>query len=226
MELDGRGAPGTGGRDGGLDREALRARRGRRASALRRHRHGRRRAAVDRHRRVRSRARRRRRSRIAGAHRRRAGDRQVDAAAAGAAHFARTIGPVLYCSGEESEHQIKSRGERLGVERAPLYILAETCLERILEEIARLRPALRDRRFDSDRVLAQVPVGARQHRPGARVGDATPLCRQGPEHPDVSRRTCHQGRQPRRPEGARAHRRHRACTSRERSTTRIASSGR
>ncbi len=58
-----------------------------------------------------------------------------------AAHFARTVGPVLYCSGEESEHQIKSRGERLGVERAPLYILAETCLERILEEVARLRPA-------------------------------------------------------------------------------------
>ena len=48
---------------------------------------------------------------------------------------------MLYSSGEESEHQIKSRGERLGVERAPLYILAETCLERILEEIARLRPA-------------------------------------------------------------------------------------
>ena len=53
-----------------------------------------------------------------------------------AAHFAQTVGPVLYSSGEESEHQIKSRGERLGVERAPLYILAETCLERILEEIA------------------------------------------------------------------------------------------
>jgi DNA repair protein RadA/Sms len=58
-----------------------------------------------------------------------------------AAHFAQTYGPVLYCSGEESEHQIKSRGERLGIERAPLYILAETCLERILEEVARLRPA-------------------------------------------------------------------------------------
>ncbi len=58
-----------------------------------------------------------------------------------AAHFARTAGPVLYSSGEESEHQIKSRGERLGIEKAPLYILAETCLERILEEIARLRPA-------------------------------------------------------------------------------------
>src|SRR5262245_29873670 len=58
-----------------------------------------------------------------------------------AAHFAQTIGSVLYCSGEESEHQIKSRGERLGIERAPLYILAETCLERILEEIAKLKPA-------------------------------------------------------------------------------------
>src|ERR671912_1497982 len=58
-----------------------------------------------------------------------------------AAHFARTFGPVLYSSGEESEHQIKSRGERLGIEPAPLYILAETCLERILEEIVRLKPA-------------------------------------------------------------------------------------
>src|SRR5918992_5982345 len=59
-----------------------------------------------------------------------------------AAHFAREIGPVLYASGEESEHQIKSRGDRLGVGVAPLYLLSETCIERILEEIARLRPAL------------------------------------------------------------------------------------
>jgi DNA repair protein RadA/Sms len=59
-----------------------------------------------------------------------------------AAHFAREVGPVLYASGEESEHQIKSRGDRLGVGAAPLYLLSETCIERILEEIARLRPAL------------------------------------------------------------------------------------
>jgi DNA repair protein RadA/Sms len=59
-----------------------------------------------------------------------------------AAHMARAIGPVLYSSGEESEHQIKSRGERLHVGDAPLYLLAETCLERILEEIARIKPAL------------------------------------------------------------------------------------
>jgi DNA repair protein RadA/Sms len=59
-----------------------------------------------------------------------------------AAHVARTVGPVLYSSGEESEHQIKLRGERLVVDRAPLYLLAETCLERILDEIERLKPAL------------------------------------------------------------------------------------
>jgi DNA repair protein RadA/Sms len=59
-----------------------------------------------------------------------------------AAHFAHQIGPVLYASGEESEHQIKSRGDRLGVGAAPLYLLSETCIERILEEIARLKPAL------------------------------------------------------------------------------------
>src|SRR5438067_9732740 len=59
-----------------------------------------------------------------------------------AAHFANSVGPVLYASGEESEHQIKSRGDRLGVGNAPLYLLSETCIERILEEIARLKPAL------------------------------------------------------------------------------------
>jgi DNA repair protein RadA/Sms len=59
-----------------------------------------------------------------------------------ASNVARQSGPVLYSSGEESEHQIKSRGERLGVGRAPLYLLAETCLERVLEELIRLKPSL------------------------------------------------------------------------------------
>jgi DNA repair protein RadA/Sms len=59
-----------------------------------------------------------------------------------AAHFAANVGPVLYCSGEESEHQIKMRGERLGVGRAPLYLLAETCVERLIDETDRLKPAL------------------------------------------------------------------------------------
>lgn len=59
-----------------------------------------------------------------------------------AAAFARETGPVLYASGEESEHQVKMRGERLGVGDAPLYLLAETCIERILEEVDRVRPSL------------------------------------------------------------------------------------
>ena len=59
-----------------------------------------------------------------------------------AARAARRIGTVLYASGEESEHQIKARGDRIGVGDAPLYLLAETCLERILEEVDRIKPSL------------------------------------------------------------------------------------
>jgi DNA repair protein RadA/Sms len=49
-------------------------------------------------------------------------------------------GKVLYVSGEESERQIKLRGERLGINPQGLYLLPETCLERIFEEIDRLDP--------------------------------------------------------------------------------------
>ena len=59
-----------------------------------------------------------------------------------AANVAPRVGSVLYCSGEESEHQIKLRGERLGIGRAPLYLLAETCIERLIEELDRVKPAL------------------------------------------------------------------------------------
>jgi DNA repair protein RadA/Sms len=59
-----------------------------------------------------------------------------------AANVATRVGSVLYCSGEESEHQIKLRGERLGIGRAPLYLLAETCIERLIEELDRVKPAL------------------------------------------------------------------------------------
>jgi DNA repair protein RadA/Sms len=53
----------------------------------------------------------------------------------------RTVGTVLYVSGEESERQIKLRGERLGVDGGGLFLLAETSLERILEEVEALKPA-------------------------------------------------------------------------------------
>ena len=49
-------------------------------------------------------------------------------------------GNVLYVSGEESERQIKLRGERLGLNPESLFLLAETNLERIFDEINRLNP--------------------------------------------------------------------------------------
>ncbi len=61
-----------------------------------------------------------------------------------AAHFAQNVGPVLYSSGEESEHQIKNARRAAGrAARAYRYaLLAETCVERILDEASRLKPAL------------------------------------------------------------------------------------
>ena len=47
---------------------------------------------------------------------------------------------VLYISGEESERQIKMRGERLGIVAANLFLLPETMLENIFDEIERLQP--------------------------------------------------------------------------------------
>jgi len=47
---------------------------------------------------------------------------------------------VLYVSGEESERQIKLRGERLAVEAKNVYLLPETSLESIVKEIERLQP--------------------------------------------------------------------------------------
>lgn len=58
-----------------------------------------------------------------------------------ASALATSHGTVLYVSGEESERQIKLRGERLGLVADGLYLLPETCLERIFEQIESLSPA-------------------------------------------------------------------------------------
>jgi len=49
-------------------------------------------------------------------------------------------GAVLYISGEESERQIKLRGERLRIEAKNLFLLPETNLENIFHEVERLSP--------------------------------------------------------------------------------------
>jgi DNA repair protein RadA/Sms len=49
---------------------------------------------------------------------------------------------VLYVSGEESERQIKLRGERLGLTPNDLHLLPETCLERVMDVVATLAPTM------------------------------------------------------------------------------------
>lgn len=47
---------------------------------------------------------------------------------------------VLYITGEESFHQIRLRGDRLGAINQNLIILAETCLEEVKTEIKNIKP--------------------------------------------------------------------------------------
>jgi DNA repair protein RadA/Sms len=48
--------------------------------------------------------------------------------------------PGLYVTGEESLAQVAARGRRLGIALEPLRALAETCVERILEHVAKEKP--------------------------------------------------------------------------------------
>jgi len=59
-----------------------------------------------------------------------------------AASVAPTRGKVVYVSGEETLRQVKLRSERLGVKGEKLYLLAETDLEAILNQIEQLSPSL------------------------------------------------------------------------------------
>lgn len=47
---------------------------------------------------------------------------------------------ILYVTGEESERQLKMRAQRLGVENAQVYVLAETGLKEVLEAAGELSP--------------------------------------------------------------------------------------
>ncbi len=49
---------------------------------------------------------------------------------------------VLYVSGEESPRQIRLRAERLGAVSEDLIVFAETSVERIIEEAARIKPGV------------------------------------------------------------------------------------
>lgn len=47
---------------------------------------------------------------------------------------------VIYVSGEESEKQIKLRGQRLGINPKNLFLIPETCLEKVIDEIEHHQP--------------------------------------------------------------------------------------
>ena len=49
---------------------------------------------------------------------------------------------ILYVSGEESGQQIKMRAERLGYTDSDCYIVAETCLQKVLQQIDSITPEL------------------------------------------------------------------------------------
>ncbi|HEY33678.1 MAG TPA: DNA repair protein RadA [Dehalococcoidia bacterium] len=61
---------------------------------------------------------------------------QVASVAAGAR------GGVVYVTGEETLRQIKLRAQRLGIEGSDLYLLSETDLNVILEQVEQLQPGL------------------------------------------------------------------------------------
>jgi DNA repair protein RadA/Sms len=58
------------------------------------------------------------------------------------AALARTVGPVLYASGEESVPQVAGRATRLGAAHDRLLLLAETGIEAVLAAARGLQPAL------------------------------------------------------------------------------------
>ena len=49
---------------------------------------------------------------------------------------------VVYVSGEETQHQIKLRSERLGITGEKLYLVAETDIDVILSQIEQLQPSM------------------------------------------------------------------------------------
>jgi DNA repair protein RadA/Sms len=56
--------------------------------------------------------------------------------------LANQVGTVLYVSGEESARQIKMRADRLSLQSDDLYLLTETTLGNIFEQVTRIDPTI------------------------------------------------------------------------------------
>ena len=79
--------------------------------------------------------------RLADFDQRRTGDRQIDHPPSNLRVFGQTL-RILYVSGEESSRQIKLRAARLGVNSENLYILTETDVQNVVEQIRSDQPDL------------------------------------------------------------------------------------
>ena len=101
---------------------------------------------------------------------------------------------VLYISGEESLQQTKMRAERLGVSSNGLFVVSETSLEKILQDIQTLNPSTVV--VDSIQTIysSDLPSTPGSHQPGE--GSLEPIALSGKAslHPHLSRRPCDQGR--------------------------------
>jgi DNA repair protein RadA/Sms len=117
-------------------------------------------------------------------------------------HLGRTGGKVLYVSGEESERQIKMRGERLGLQANNLFILPETNLQNVVAETEKLRPnfVIVDsiQTIFSDKIESAPGSVSQGPRSSSRIHD---VC-QADGHARVLDRTCDKRRLDRRTENA------------------------
>ena len=118
---------------------------------------------------------------------------------------------VLYASGEESAAQIRLRAARLGVVSdsagANIDVLPETSVERIVAAAEARRSAAGDRRLDPDADRRRPRGPGRLCRPGPQQRGAAAGVRQGERRAGDPGRPRDQGRDARRPQDARAHRR-------------------
>ena len=138
----------------------------------------------------------------------------------------RTHGTVLYVSGEESERQVKLRGERLGIAGGGLFLMAETSLERILEQVEALKPAALV--VDSVQTVfsSRFPSAPGSISQVREVATQLLFLAKGRGHHDLPDRPRHQGRQHRRARSRSSTSSTPSSTSRARSASTTASCAR
>ncbi len=119
-------------------------------------------------------------------------------------------GPVLYVSGEESLRQTKMRADRLGVRSESRPSVRRDRRGQGAHRHGVIAPGRAGDRLHPDHVPHRARECARYAEPGPRGGWTPDGLRQALGRADVPRRARDQGRQHRRPPGARAHGGHRA----------------